>query len=208
MRCGGLRGLAGELVLDLAGFIGIETFGYTISDGLGGIDTQAIAVTVTNVNEAPTITSNGAGATATINRAENGATLVTTVVATDPDAGATRAFAIIGGLDSAGGPAGGLAARLLTKPPGEARPANPAGGPGGTGDHRRGSHAAGAMAHHHDAPLSRREGRARAGLAAKVLRSAGIRSGGRVGLPASDPMDSIPVNTPGSIFPQGRLAQR
>lgn len=33
-----------------------------VSDGLGATDTQAIAVTVTNVNEAPAITSNGGAA--------------------------------------------------------------------------------------------------------------------------------------------------
>ena len=37
-----------------------------VSDGNGGIDTQAIAVTVTNQNEAPTITSNGGGDTAAV----------------------------------------------------------------------------------------------------------------------------------------------
>ena len=37
-----------------------------VSDGSGGIDTQAIAVTVTNQNEAPTITSNGGGDTAAV----------------------------------------------------------------------------------------------------------------------------------------------
>ena len=63
-------------------------------------DTQAIAVTVTNQNEAPTITSNGAGTTAAINVVEN-STAVTTVTATDPDAGATRTYAIVGGADSA-----------------------------------------------------------------------------------------------------------
>ena len=36
-------------------------------------DTQAIAVTVTNRNEAPVITSNGGGATATVNVLENAA---------------------------------------------------------------------------------------------------------------------------------------
>ncbi len=71
-----------------------------VSDSLGGIDTQAIAVTITNVNEAPVITSNGGGATASISRAENG-TSVTTVTSTDPDAGATRTFSIIGGVDAA-----------------------------------------------------------------------------------------------------------
>ena len=64
------------------------------------IDTQAIAVTVTNVNEAPAITSNGAGATAAISVAEN-STAVTTVTATDPDAGATVSFSLAGGADAA-----------------------------------------------------------------------------------------------------------
>ena len=57
-----------------------------VSDG-SLTDTQAIAVTVTNVNEnAPVITSDGGGATAAVNVAEN-STAVTTVTATDADAG-------------------------------------------------------------------------------------------------------------------------
>jgi Ca2+-binding RTX toxin-like protein len=50
---------------------------------------------VTNVNEAPTITSNGGGASAAISVAEN-STAVTTVTATDPDAGATLTFSLAG----------------------------------------------------------------------------------------------------------------
>src|SRR6185295_17226223 len=65
-----------------------------VSDG-SLIDTQAIAVTVTNVNEAPVITSNGAGATAAISVTEN-STTVTTVAAIDPDAGATLTFSLAG----------------------------------------------------------------------------------------------------------------
>ena len=42
-----------------------------VSDGNGGTDTQAIAVTVTNQNEAPVITSNGGGTTAAVSVAEN-----------------------------------------------------------------------------------------------------------------------------------------
>ncbi len=71
-----------------------------VSDGLGGVDVQAIAVTVTNLNEAPVITSNGAGATASIMFAENGGA-VTTVTAADPDAGASITYTIIGGADAA-----------------------------------------------------------------------------------------------------------
>src|SRR5206468_3843239 len=71
-----------------------------VSDVAGGLDTQAIAVTVTNVNEAPTINSNGGGATAAVSIPEN-TTAVTTVVATEPDAGQSLGFSIIGGVDAA-----------------------------------------------------------------------------------------------------------
>ena len=57
--------------------------------------TQAIAVSVTNVNEPPTITS-----AAAVSVAEN-QTAATTVTATDPDAGATLSFSITGGADAA-----------------------------------------------------------------------------------------------------------
>jgi Ca2+-binding RTX toxin-like protein len=70
-----------------------------VSDGTLA-DTQALAVTVTNVNEAPVITSNGGGATAAVSVAEN-MTAVTTVTSTDPDKGATRTFSIAGGADAA-----------------------------------------------------------------------------------------------------------
>jgi carbon monoxide dehydrogenase subunit G len=57
--------------------------------------TKDIAVTVTNVNEAPSITSSGA-----VNAAEN-QTAVQTVTGTDPDAGTTLTYSITGGADSA-----------------------------------------------------------------------------------------------------------
>ena len=64
--------------------------------------TQAIAVTVTPVNEfAPVITSNGGLATASVNVAEN-STAVTTVIATDADLpAATLTYSISGGADAA-----------------------------------------------------------------------------------------------------------
>jgi len=68
-----------------------------VSDG-SLTDTQAIAVTVTNVNEAPVINSNGGGASASVSVAEN-TSAVTTVTATDPDAGATQTYSIVGGAD-------------------------------------------------------------------------------------------------------------
>jgi hypothetical protein len=62
-------------------------------------DLQTITVNVTDVNEAPAITSNGGGDSATVSAAEN-TTVVTTVAATDPDAGATVQYAIAGGADA------------------------------------------------------------------------------------------------------------
>jgi hypothetical protein len=71
----------------------------SVSDGFNPADTQAIAVTITNVNEAPIIGSNGAGASANITVAENGLA-VTTVAATDPD-GTVPTYSIAGGADAA-----------------------------------------------------------------------------------------------------------
>ncbi len=65
-----------------------------VSDGLN-TDSQALAVAVTNVNEAPTVTS---GATASV--AEN-TTAVMTVTASDPDAGTAFTYSISGGADAA-----------------------------------------------------------------------------------------------------------
>ncbi len=71
-----------------------------VSDGTF-TDTQDIAVTVTNVNDnPPVISSNGGGATAAVSVAEN-TTAVTTVTATDADAGATLTYSIVGGADAA-----------------------------------------------------------------------------------------------------------
>jgi VCBS repeat-containing protein len=70
-----------------------------VSDGTA-TDSQALAVSVTNVNEAPAITSNGGGATAAVSVAENTSS-VTTVAATDPDASTTLSYSIVGGADAA-----------------------------------------------------------------------------------------------------------
>ena len=61
-------------------------------------DEQTITVNVTNVNESPSIASNGGGASATKNVSEN-QTGVTTVSATDSDAGTTITYSISGGAD-------------------------------------------------------------------------------------------------------------
>ncbi|WP_052955161.1 cadherin domain-containing protein [Microvirga vignae] len=62
-------------------------------------DTQEIAVTVSNVNEAPIISSNGGGSNASVTVAEN-STVVTSVTSTDPE-GTARTYAISGGADAA-----------------------------------------------------------------------------------------------------------
>jgi hypothetical protein len=64
----------------------------------GGFDEQSLAITVSDVNEAPVITSDGAGITAFLNRAEN-VLAVTTVAAADPE-GDTVTYAIVGGVDA------------------------------------------------------------------------------------------------------------
>ena len=55
--------------------------------------------TYTVDNAPPTITSNGGGDTAAVSIAEN-TTAVTTVTATDPDAGQTLSYSISGGADA------------------------------------------------------------------------------------------------------------
>ena len=57
------------------------------------------AYTAGRVDIAPTITSNDGGAAATVSIAEN-TTAVTTVTATDPDAGQTLSYSITGGADA------------------------------------------------------------------------------------------------------------
>ena len=60
---------------------GIYDVTVTVDDNAGGIDTQAISVTVTDANDAPIITSDGGGPAAAINAAEN-QSAVTTVTYT------------------------------------------------------------------------------------------------------------------------------
>jgi uncharacterized protein YjiK/Fe-S cluster biogenesis protein NfuA len=75
----------------------------SVSDGNGGSDSQAIAVTVTDVpdtTQPPEITSDGGGPTAAKSVSEN-QTAVTDVDATDPDVGDTLTYLISGGADAA-----------------------------------------------------------------------------------------------------------
>jgi hypothetical protein len=75
----------------------------TITGGDAAFSTaqDTAAITVTAVNDAPTITSDGGGATASLNVAEN-TLAVTTVAASDPDLPAdTLTYSIGGGADAA-----------------------------------------------------------------------------------------------------------
>ncbi|MEI6615285.1 MAG: cadherin-like domain-containing protein, partial [Cyanobium sp. ELA507] len=74
-----------------AGANNVYDFTVTASDGTLSSAAQVVAVTVTNVNEAPSITS---GATASF--AENGTGTVYTATASDPDASSTLTYSIAG----------------------------------------------------------------------------------------------------------------
>jgi serralysin len=80
-------------------FEGSHAPAYAVSviatDALGHTNTQAVTITVTNVNETPTLTS---GTTASF--AENASTAVYSAVATDPDASTVLTYTL-GGADAA-----------------------------------------------------------------------------------------------------------
>ena len=79
----------------------IETDDQGFSGGGVQTDDDTVSITVLPPNSVPVITSNGGGATATINAAEN-TIVVTTVTASDVDLpGQTLAFGITGGADAA-----------------------------------------------------------------------------------------------------------
>lgn len=71
-------------------------YSFSASDGALSGGGPTIFITINGTNDAPEITSNGGGATATVNVAEN-TTAVTTVTADDPDD--TPTFSITGGAD-------------------------------------------------------------------------------------------------------------
>lgn len=67
----------------------------TATDAMGNAKTQAVSVTITNVNEAPTIGINSSASTHSITQAENSSTVIT-YTATDVDAGSSLSFSISG----------------------------------------------------------------------------------------------------------------
>jgi len=72
----------------------------TATDVGSNATTQILTVTITNVNEAPSITNNSSSATFAFSQPEN-STSVVTYAATDVDAGSSLSFSISGGSDSA-----------------------------------------------------------------------------------------------------------
>lgn len=74
-----------------AGVNNVYDLAITATDAAGNVSSQAVAITVTNVNEAPSLTS---GAVASF--AENATGTVYTATATDPDAGTTLTYALAG----------------------------------------------------------------------------------------------------------------
>ncbi len=80
--------------------VGTISIDVIANDGNGGTVTDTFSITVANVNDAPIITSNGGGATASISLTEN-TSAVTTVTASDADLPAqTLTYSIIGGADA------------------------------------------------------------------------------------------------------------
>ena len=81
----------------VANFNGSDSFSFKANDGALDSNTATESLTVIAVNDAPVITSNGGGDTASVSVPENG-TAVTTVHATDVDS-PTLTYSIIGGAD-------------------------------------------------------------------------------------------------------------
>lgn len=91
------------------------------TDSDGQMDTQAIAVTITDSNDPPVITSDGGGATASVTTLD-GQVAVTTVAATDPEQG-PLSYSIVGGADQAAFAIGAVSGVLtFNSPPSYASP--------------------------------------------------------------------------------------
>ena len=82
-----------------AGVNGADSFTYTISDGHTGTDTATVNLTITGVNDAPIITSDGGGTVADPISIDENTTAVTTVTASDVDAVHTLTYDLSGGSD-------------------------------------------------------------------------------------------------------------
>src|ERR671922_211181 len=95
--------ITGDVVKTAASFNYEVKNSYTIrvrtTDQGGLFFEKALTIAITDVNDPPTTTSKGGGDTAAVTAAEN-TTAVTTVTATDPDAGTTLTYSISGGADA------------------------------------------------------------------------------------------------------------
>ncbi len=96
---------SGTATFDISAYASGNTRIQFIVTGTGGgdrlyVDNVQVSYTTGPANAAPTITSQGAGATASVTVAEN-STAVTTVTASDVDAGQTLSYSIVGGSDAA-----------------------------------------------------------------------------------------------------------
>ena len=101
----------GRVVIDLkqvAGAVPVVTGAAVVSQlgdiltlDLGAIGQHDVSIAFQSGNAAPIITSNGGGASAAINYAENGTAAVATVAATDGNPGQVLTYAIQGGADAA-----------------------------------------------------------------------------------------------------------
>jgi hypothetical protein len=96
---------SGTVKLDISGYASASTTIQFIVTGVGGgdrlyVDNVQVSYDTGAANSAPTISSNGGGTTASVTVGEN-STVVTTVTATDVDAGHTLGYSIAGGADAA-----------------------------------------------------------------------------------------------------------
>ncbi|HSD36510.1 MAG TPA: putative Ig domain-containing protein [Rhodocyclaceae bacterium] len=81
------------------GDAGVFNVTVTATDGAGAAVSDVFQITITHINGAPVITSDGGGATASVSIAEN-TTFVTTVMASDDEANSTLTYSISGGADA------------------------------------------------------------------------------------------------------------
>jgi hypothetical protein len=102
---GALKTGSGSASFDISAYASANTRIQFIVTGTGGsdrlyVDNVQVSYDTGAANSAPTISSNGGSATASVTATENNAT-VTTVTATDADAGQSLTYSIAGGADAA-----------------------------------------------------------------------------------------------------------
>ncbi len=81
-----------------AGQMAVQTYAVTITDNTGASLSRNVAVIFNGNADSPIITSSGGGDNGSVSVAEN-TTVVTAVIASDPDAGSTLTYSLVGGAD-------------------------------------------------------------------------------------------------------------